>query len=263
MKGLPIIALCLSLCFGQAAAAAYFVEAESILDSPQWVNVTAAGSTVSAYVVTEPSASGESGLCVIDGGMASADNFLYYTTAGGTFENGCATAVVRMKVTADVGFSGPWTRNIILSLNRGPKSSRRGVGLAVRPDSAAVTNTLGTQIYGGEIPGDNTRWVVWTIVARDYGYYFDVYRNGVKVVDNASNGSATESAIGGSVGIDALVIASNPAGGTGSWLFDWVAYKSGEDPYWCVPEPGLSTLLGGMIFFFLASAPGGRRRRTL
>ena len=254
-------------------AMAYVIQAEDILTSSDWAQKVAAtsfpGTAVSGIV---GAANGGQALSVIDNDKANpkdahvADNtgdLLYVTTAAGAF-NGSATAVVRMKTTAEFEFSAltgtptddGWDRNVILSFGDGVW--RRCAGFAVRPDSVTFTNTTASSVYGGVYAIDNTQWHTWTIVGSGFtsasgSGSIDVYVDGgsAPVMSIASGLASTDTAIGY---IDALSIGSAMGGssrdGTGSWLFDWVAVKAGADPGWQpnVPEPGsLLALASGLI----------------
>jgi hypothetical protein len=84
----------------------------------------------------------------------------------------------------------------------------------------------------------------------------DIYRNGVKVIDNftinGTSGLTTDSAIGAIDGLSiTAIVAGTTKDGTGAWEYDWVAYQAGEHSDWdpsAVPEPGsLVTLGSGLV----------------
>ena len=225
--------LCLALAICTAPAAAYVEQAENIpgLLGTTWSNKTSA-SKASVSVITDPLASGGQALRIVDSSTSANDDgkLIYMTTAAGAL-NGSATAVIRVRTDYDSTFTNNWNRCCILSFVIGPThgTTRRAIGLAIKQHDAAVVNNLGATIYNGPVAGDNTDYVTWTIVARDYGWKFDLYRNGVKVIDNWDNGSASEGNIGA---MDGLSIAASSSNGTGTVIIDWVAYKAGEDPTW-------------------------------
>lgn len=247
--------LCIVLMAAAIPASAYFIEAENIPTSSDWT-------LYNELTNVEYDTSGGN-LLIIDGDGSPGDahtgspgDLVFTTQAAGPL-NGTATTVFRVRTTGDypfteLGTSGVgWERNIVLSFSKPDDPTyRKQVNLAIRPDKAAITNTIGSTIYGGEILGDNTDWVTWTIVGKNYGMSCDIYRNGVEIFKdftiNGTSGLTTDSAIGT---IDALSITAIVAGanrdGTGSWEFDWVAYKAGADPTWNpVPEPSSLFALG-------------------
>ena len=132
--------------------------------------------------------------------------------------------------------------------------------MAFRPDKLAVSTTTGAVVGGAELTGiDNTSYYIYTIVARDYGYQFDVYRDGVKIFANIANNSASESAIGGTTGLDALSVGSSIGNARGDWTLDWIGYRAGEYPDWMpIPEPASAIL----IVAGLAGLPRARSRRV-
>lgn len=280
------LAICLCAAGLMAAASApamaqqYVVQGEAIPASADWDVLTAESEFVTAAPIADAAALGGSALQIIDAGTLAEDVLMLGTAAAGGF-GGAATAVVRIKTSnaADFGADDPWTRNIILSFvqQTSPTTkTRRAVGLSIRPDSATVTNTLGTQAYGGIVAGSNTQYVTWTIVGRNYGYNFDVYRDGQLVMNNVAGASASESAIGAfyngnsTLGADCLVLGSMtatgtayPGTGTGAWIVDWAAVKPGEDPTWnpMVPEPGSILALSGGLVCLAGCAMRRRRAR--
>jgi len=225
--------LCLALAIWAAPAGAYVVQGESIpgLLGTTWTNKTPT-STLSVSPYSDSLASGGSALRIVDSSTSGGDDgrLIYTTTAAGAL-NGSATAVIRVRTNYDASFSDTFNRCLILSFIVGPThgTTRRAIGLAIKLHDAAIVNNTGGTYYNGPIAGDNSDYVKWTIVARDYGWKFDLYRNGVKVIDNWDNSSASESNIGAT---DGLSIAASSSNGTGSVVIDWVAYKSGEDPTW-------------------------------
>lgn len=223
----------------------YILQAENI-PTAAWTNVTPATSTCTTSVITDPNAVGGSAYQFVDPGSNGTDQWgaVYKAETGGMGTTG--TAVVRMRTSDATPFiTDRWTRNIMFGFTkRSATVPKRSIGLAVRPDSACIVNTLGTQVYGGVIYGDNTQYVTWTIVARSNGRDFDLYRNGVKVVSNfTGQASGGESQIMTGDGKDCIAIGSgnnvytpasvppvnNP---TGAWVIDGIAYQDGEHPYW-------------------------------
>ncbi len=253
-------------------AAPYVIQGEDIKASSDWVDKTGSGTVVDAASgpVADASASMGQALQILDEDPTddSVGNsaWLRTTTAAGDFRSdpnetaGTATAVFRMR-TGDASAPGfadtKYTRSVILSFAQDGSRARRGIGFAIRPDKlAVVTTTVGLVTGpGAEVTGlDNTGYHIYTIVARDYGYKFDVYRDGTLIINNASNNSATESALGGTPGLDGLTIGSSPRLSMGEFYLDWIGYGPGEHPEWSntiVPEPTSLTVLalglGGLL----------------
>ena len=252
-----------ALALACAPAPAYQIEAEGILNNPDWVLKVPTTAIPAGAVAEAGYASGNGALRIIDNinsqkiDIHAPDNIedvIYTTTAAGTL-NGTATAVFRIKATADYPFSGiagtysqnGWERNIVLSFSDG-STWKRCVGLAIRPDGAMVTNTTSNQVYGGIIPVNNMVWHTWTIVATgvtaDAGT-FDLYLDGVQVIASWKIPGSTDTAIGY---VDGLSVMAGMGGsnrdGTGSWLFDRVAYKAGADPTWKPWGEQLGTVSG-------------------
>ena len=252
-----------------AIAAEYLIQAEEIISSSDWALKTL-DTDLPADAVAATGASNGEALRVVDNVQVNLDphtpgnngDLIYTTTAVGGLGSS-ATAVFRMRTTSDQEFSplsgspadDGWERNIILSFSGGG-AFRKCVGFAVRPDGAAITNTTATSVYPaypvGVVSVDNTTWHTWTIVARNFtsgGGSADVYLDGLKVIDNVTLNLTTDTAIGYIDGLSvAAAIAGTSRDGLGCWEFDWVAYKSGEDPTWPgIPEPGsLVALASGL-----------------
>ncbi len=249
------------LCLGALAllpqailAAPYVIEAEDILASADWTDKRAAGANLVIGNVYDNWASNDNGLKIVDTDATTDGQWIRTTTAAGTLHAGSgetagtATAVFGLKTAgADAeGFGGTvYSRSVILSFAQDGARTRRGVALAFRPDKMAAITTTGAIIGGAELTGiDNTSYHIYTIVARDYGYAFDVYRDGVKIFNNIANNSAAESAIGGTAGLDALSVATSIGNARGDWTIDWVGYRAGEYPEWApLPEPASALLL--------------------
>ena len=120
--------------------------------------------------------------------------------------------------------------------------NNRGIGLCIRPNRVAITNNTGRTVYG-EVACDNTHFVTWTIVASNNGNSFEVLRDGVSVMSGTS-GSNVESVLDRPA--DGVYICSAPNAVSGSWLFDYVAYKAGADAAW-VPVPPDQELKGDVV----------------
>lgn len=275
-KELHLLLACTSLLAAMCAPAlgqyGTPVQCESIIDavgnilSPweQTPSGTGIESAVPRFGVTDLYAYG-GGAFQIDDNLSSGDSAkIFIRNVSGTAFNGVATAVIRVKTTPDVVFSGSsiadpsssnvWSRTFVLSLyNSSLTSSRKGIGLAIRPDVAAVMNNNSTTIYGGKVWGDNTHWVKWTIVAYHNGsadsgnLKFDLYRNGVLAsqLTTYTMNSSLETVVrtGYTNGFDGVYLSTGPNGGMGSWKFDYVAYKAGADPTWD-PIPDTQTITG-------------------
>lgn len=249
-------------------AASYAIQGENIKASSDWTDMTGTGLLVDAASGPEADSAASMGqtLHILDEDVSSDSAWIRTTQAVGDFRSdpnetpGTATAVFRMKTApaSAPGFSETsYTRSVILSFAKDGSRTRRAIGFAIRPDKFAVVTTTSNLVTGpgAEVTGlDNTDYHIYTIVARDYGYLFDVYRDGVKLIDNAANNSASESAIGGSNGLDALSIGSSPRLAMGDYYLDWIGYGPGEHPEWTntiVPEPTSLTVLalglGGLL----------------
>lgn len=238
-----------------ALAQTYSTECENILaPADNWTvcpgNTDGAVSQVTRLNATDPYAYGGSGLKIVDNRTADDTGKLLIRGVSTFPFGGSATAVVRMKTTADQAFSalkspldasGPWGRSFILIFTTATPGDlapvKRAIGLAVRPDSAMVVNSSGLSVYGSAIPGDNTHFVTWTIVGQNHGNDFEIYRDGVLVSSGSTNSSpeptlSIGSPNGGLDGYDGVVLASTPNITAGSWIFDRVAYKAGADPTW-------------------------------
>lgn len=237
-----------------ALAVPYVIEGEDIVGSADWADKRGPGTNLIIENVADPVASMQSALHLVDADATTDGQWHRTTEAAGTFHAGSgetpgtATAVFRLK-TAEAGADGftgtVYSRAVILSFAQDGSRTRRGVGMAFRPDKLAVTTTTGAIVGGSELTDvDNTAYHLYTIVARDYGYAFDVYRDGVKIFDNVANNSAAESAIGGSTGIDALTIGTAIGNAQTNWTLDWIGYRAGEYPDWVpIPEPASCLLL--------------------
>jgi len=270
--------VCIALVALSLPAVAYVIQGEDIPLSSDWARKTLTSSFLGNAVTGVPGASnGGKALSVVDNDnskkldihtIGNTEDLLYLTTAAGAL-NGSATAVFRMKTTSDYAFSAlsgnaGWERNIVLSFST-DGVWKKCVGFAVRPDGAAITNTTSTTVYGGVISANNTVWHTWTIVGRNFttaGGVADVYLDGTIVVNGASLTGTTDSAIGSVDGLSVLAgMSGTTRDGTGSWMFDWVAYKAGVDPTWqpTIPEPGSLLALGSGLVGLMGF--GIRRRK--
>ena len=246
-KPLSAFVLCILLAAAActAALAQYQIEGENILTDPTWtvlLNQGGVASAVSRLTVSEPYSLAGGGIKIIDDQITGDSAKIFIHKPSSFAFNGSATAVVRVKTTADQLFSAlanpptsanPWSRTFVLRFPDDPGltgTQKKGIGLCIRPDRAAVMSNTGTTRYGDEILGDNTRYVTWTIVGRNYGANFDLYRNWVQVIANGANTSNTETPLGN--GVDGVYLSAAPNVTTGSWIFDCVAFKAGEDPAW-------------------------------
>lgn len=234
-----VLCILLVLAALPARAVSYTKQAEGILSSADWDKVSPESVSVSAEAVDDAAAEGGRALRVVDSGSAADDWLAYRTVSGGPL-SASATAVIRIRTGDPSSFSNDtlWSRNVVLSFATDGVVAKRAVGLAIRPNGAIVCNTISTQFYpdATPIPGDNTGYVTWTIVSRGYGYRFDVYRDGVKVIDNAENKSGGEGTINPVPGYCSLAVGAatnaTPVTSTGSWYIDYAAYRSGEHPTW-------------------------------
>lgn len=302
--------LCVALMAVAIPASAYLIQAEDILGASDWQQKVY-GTRVDASV------SSQGGLLIVDDDNTMGPDMhdssatkpdygdLWLQNDSDEEFGGEATVVVRMKTTSDYAFTTNlaatatgerWDRSVVVSLLRGdPAKAKRCVSLSVRPDSAAVTNNGGSALATGSsimTAQDNTKWATWVIVAKDYGWSWDLYRKGNIWVDgvsvesdwtlvnsvvgtsNLTSDSIFDTPYGGpkvtnADGIDALSIGASISGtvsdATGSWMFDYVAYQGGSyDPLGFagslnVPEPG-SMLALCSAFIGLAGFVTRRRK---
>lgn len=234
------------------ALAQYVTECENISPPADgWsvcLSATAAPGTpsnVMKFNVSDPYAYGGSGLKVIDG-LTGTDGNLFLRGISSVPFSKQATVVVRLKTTGDEAFTAsPWSRTLILSF-LSESTTKRAIGLSVRPTATAVINSNGDTFYPGsfQYACDNTRFVTYTICGSvDDGVgsakraSAEVYRNGNLIISTgATINSSPETQIhNGSPdnkGYDMVVLGSAPSACAGSYIFDRVAWKAGLDPAW-------------------------------
>lgn len=258
---LAVLLVIVTASISAVSADPYVIQGEGIIASADWVNKVGPGGTVATDSgnVSDGGASGLFALHVLDADSTTAGQWIRTTTAAGAF-GGSATTVFRLKTApaSSPAYGGTvYARSVILSFVQDGARTRRAVALAFRPDKLAVATTTSAVVGGAELFADNTSYHVYTIVARDFGYNFDVYRDGVKIFDNIANNSASESSIGGTAGLDAVSVGSSIGNARTDVYLDWIGYRAGEYPSWVpvnpVPEPGSIVILASGLATFAAS----------